>query len=209
MLLFADMGWQWLPLGGHISPKGEPRRYLLSRSGGFTIIELLIVVAIIGILSAVAIPYYNSYRERVKIATCILGIGVIQKTIIAYYYEKGVYPSSLAEVGMDLEKDPWGNPYQYLKIAGATGSSSGSGGSGGGSGSGGSGAQAEAAVRVEVVAQVEAVVRAEATVRAEAAVRVEVVVQVEVVVRAEVVRAEVQAEAAVRVLPVCVVRTVI
>jgi prepilin-type N-terminal cleavage/methylation domain-containing protein len=141
ILLFAEIGCRWSPLGSRISPRAGPRRRLLSRYGGFTIIELLFVIAIIGILSAVAIPYYNSYRERVKIATCILGIGVIQKTIIAYYYEKGTYPSSLAEVGMDSEKDPWGNSYQYVRIADtdANPSNNGNGNGGGNSDSGGSG----------------------------------------------------------------------
>jgi general secretion pathway protein G len=45
---------------------------------------------------------------------------VIQKAIAAYYVETGTYPASLADVGMDTMRDPWGNPYQYLRIAGAS-----------------------------------------------------------------------------------------
>jgi prepilin-type N-terminal cleavage/methylation domain-containing protein len=142
IFLLTDIGERWSQFTGHISPKGDLRPRL-SRYRGFTLIELLIVVAIIGILSAVAIPFYASYREKVKIATCILGIGVIQKTIVGYYVEKDAYPSSLAEVGMDTMKDPWGNPYQYVRIAGAdeiVEDDKGNNGKGKGGGGGGGGA---------------------------------------------------------------------
>ena len=78
------------------------------------------VVAIIGILSGIAYPVYNSYREKIRIAACILAIGVIADDIKLYYEANGEYPDSLADIGQADAKDPWGNPYQYLKIEGAT-----------------------------------------------------------------------------------------
>lgn len=116
---------------------------------GFSLIEVILVIAIIGILSAIAVPAYRSYLEKARSAAAVLAIGVIQRTITAYYVQTDDYPSSLADVGMDSMRDPWGNPYRYLKIAGldSEGSKSGSGGKksegkgddlGGGSGGGGS-----------------------------------------------------------------------
>lgn len=93
---------------------------------GFTLIELLMVIAVIGILSAIALPVYSSYTEKARASAAVLGIGVIQRAIAAYYVESNDYPSNLAGIGMDGMKDPWGHPYQYLKIAGPTNGNSGS-----------------------------------------------------------------------------------
>jgi general secretion pathway protein G len=113
-----------------------PVLYGIERDG-FTFIELLIVIAIIGILAAISVTSYNSYREKIKITSCVLGIGVIQKSIVVYYAETGKYPADLSEIGMDSMKDPWGNHYQYFRIANPTGSSIETGtGNGNGTGTG-------------------------------------------------------------------------
>ena len=84
-------------------------------------IELMIVVVIIGILSSIAMPMYQSYREKVKIAICMLGIKAIQEAIKGYDVEGVKYPDTLADLGLDGMRDPWGNPYQYLIISGQKG----------------------------------------------------------------------------------------
>ena len=88
--------------------------------GGFSLIELLIVVAVIGILSGIAIPWYMSYREKVKTENCKLGIKVIETAVKNYSIENNGYPESLADVKLGDMTDPWGRPYEYLKIAGGT-----------------------------------------------------------------------------------------
>jgi type IV pilus assembly protein PilA len=61
---------------------------------GFTLIELMIVVAIIGILAAIAIPSYQSYTIRAQV-TEGLSLGDGWKTAISEYYaQKGSFPSS-------------------------------------------------------------------------------------------------------------------
>ena len=85
---------------------------------GFTLIEVLIVIAIIAILAAIAIPLYSNMREKAQIAVAISGVKVIEQAANLYFIDKGDYPNSLADIGLANLKDPWGNPYQYLKIYG-------------------------------------------------------------------------------------------
>lgn len=67
---------------------------------GFTLIELMIVVAIVGILAAVALPAYQDYTIRAKISEA-LGIAASTKTQIAETYAAtGALPSTLASAGI-------------------------------------------------------------------------------------------------------------
>jgi general secretion pathway protein G len=85
--------------------------------GGFTLIEVVLVVAIIGILSAIALPSYGAYREKQKIMACKRDIKVIDVVLKNYSIDNNGYPGTLEDVGLGGMKDPWGNPYQYLNIA--------------------------------------------------------------------------------------------
>ncbi len=96
------------------------RKKYSARRGGFSLIELLIVIAVVGILSGIAIPWYMSYREKVKIENCKLGIKVIETAIKNYGIENNGYPNSLADVKLGDMTDPWGRPYEYLRINGGT-----------------------------------------------------------------------------------------
>ncbi|MCP5244724.1 MAG: prepilin-type N-terminal cleavage/methylation domain-containing protein [Burkholderiales bacterium] len=84
----------------------------------FTLIELMVVVAIIGVLATISMPMYSDYIDRARAAQAIQDIGAISKQITVYsYFNGGRYPGSLAEIGLGGMLDPWGNPYQYLNLS--------------------------------------------------------------------------------------------
>jgi general secretion pathway protein G len=87
-------------------------------SDGFTLLELMIVVAIVAILGGIAIPAYLGYLDKARIARTIAEIRHIEKSIKLFYATTEVYPTTLAEVAADKILDPWGTPYQYLSLSG-------------------------------------------------------------------------------------------
>jgi len=66
---------------------------------GFTLIELMIVVAIIGILAAIAIPAYQDYTIRSKVTELVNAAGVCKTGVAEYYQSKGKMPASTDEAG--------------------------------------------------------------------------------------------------------------
>jgi type IV pilus assembly protein PilA len=64
------------------------------RAGGFTLIELMITVAIIGILAAIALPAYQSYSARTKVSEAILALGACRSTVSEVYQSGGTAPSA-------------------------------------------------------------------------------------------------------------------
>jgi general secretion pathway protein G len=83
---------------------------------GLTVIELLIVIAIVGILGAVAIPAYSDYRERTRVSHAAADLAALSLLINNYWLDARAYPPNLASVGNGGKLDPWGRPYVYLNL---------------------------------------------------------------------------------------------
>ena len=92
----------------------KPKRYHF----GFTLIEIMIAIAIVGTLAAIAIPNYIGYKNRALIVEAMEEMRRIEGAITVYMAENGEFPDSLNDVGLGNLKDPWGNPYEYLRIDG-------------------------------------------------------------------------------------------
>jgi type IV pilus assembly protein PilA len=70
------------------------------RERGFTIIELMIVVTIVGILAAVAIPGYLTYLTRAKIAEGVALSHAVKTAIAEFHGVHGTFPADNAELGL-------------------------------------------------------------------------------------------------------------
>jgi general secretion pathway protein G len=87
------------------------------KHSAFTLTELIVSIAILGILSGIAYPLYAKYKEESMIVRGYIDIQNISAGISNYFVDHGQYPDSLTEAGYATLLDPWGNPYKYLIIS--------------------------------------------------------------------------------------------
>ena len=113
-----------------VSHRTKPRR-----NGGFTLVEIMVVVVIIGILGALVVPKLMGRTGESRVAAAKVDISTMMQALKLYKLDNARYPNT--EQGLQslitkptsgpaangwkaggyierLPKDPWGNPYQYL-----------------------------------------------------------------------------------------------
>ena len=89
---------------------------------GFTLIELMIVVAIIGILAAIAIPAYQDYTQRAQIGEAFTIVSAAKTAIAEYAQTNGVYPPAADILALALDiGSPAGQYVDTVDVADDTG----------------------------------------------------------------------------------------
>ena len=114
--------------------KSRAQRKATNSEAGFTLIEMMVVIAIIGVLAALVVPRIMGRPDEARIIAAKQDIGTINQALKLYRLDIGRYPTT--EQGLSalvtrtsiepipqnwkaggyldaLPNDPWGNPYQY------------------------------------------------------------------------------------------------
>ena len=81
----------------------------MKKQSGFTLIELMIVVAIIGILAAIAIPAYQDYTIRAQVSEGLNLSGGAKAAVTEYFQDRGQMPSDNSEAGLESSSEIQGN----------------------------------------------------------------------------------------------------
>lgn len=124
--------WQgpWVRPWRDIHRSSRRSKGSIGTGGGFTIIEVVIVLAIVGILAAIAVPAYTNYINRSRVDLCIRNIRLFEHCIKKFELDNMRLPNNLGELGpvslldengkqntqTPPHLDPWGNPYKYLNL---------------------------------------------------------------------------------------------
>ena len=75
-------------------------KYIQRVQKGFTLIELMVVIAVVAILVALAVPAYQDYTIRAKVGECINNADVAKLSISEYRETSGIYPADAGQAGI-------------------------------------------------------------------------------------------------------------
>jgi general secretion pathway protein G len=92
----------------------------MQRWRGMTLIELMLALIVVALLGSIALPSYRSYIDRSRTSQAVTDIKRIEMNIERYVTDRGRYPPTLADLGGTAPVDPWGQPYRYLRMEGAS-----------------------------------------------------------------------------------------
>ncbi|MCR9244751.1 MAG: type II secretion system protein GspG [bacterium] len=100
----------------------DPGHRRTSRAGGFTLIEVLVVVAILGLLAALIVPNVVAHADKARREKAVIDCVAIADAARAYYVDRGRVPT-LEQLTERIDghsylrvipKDPWGGAYELL-----------------------------------------------------------------------------------------------
>src|SRR6056297_3808675 len=91
----------------------------MKNNGGFTLIELMIVIAILAILMAIAIPAYQDYSVRAKVSECVNAAAPLKVAVSEFAISDGNLPADADEAGI-TEAD-FQSPFCDTLVVGANG----------------------------------------------------------------------------------------
>ncbi|EMS2405189.1 pilin, partial [Neisseria gonorrhoeae] len=83
---------------------------------GFTLIELMIVIAIVGILAAVALPAYQDYTARAQVSEAILLAEGQKSAVTEYYLNNGIWPADNGAAGVASSSSIKGKYVQKVEV---------------------------------------------------------------------------------------------
>ncbi|MCV6783046.1 pilin [Neisseria meningitidis] len=84
---------------------------------GFTLIELMIVIAIVGILAAVALPAYQDYTARAQVSEAILLAEGQKSAVTEYYLNHGIWPDDNSSAGVATSSKIKGKYVEKVEVA--------------------------------------------------------------------------------------------
>lgn len=84
---------------------------------GFTVLEVVLVIAIAGTLAAIGIPGMRAYRRDREIRHALHDLRGIESRLISYSMSHGRPPADLDAIGMEGLRDPWGHRYVYRRLS--------------------------------------------------------------------------------------------